>query len=298
MRNDQTKRYNDAMGVAAYGNATLRIAIVMAFIGTIAASSSGQDNSAASAPTKSFAQDALPSTNWYRPDEGTVVPVTVQTSVDDSVNRDSRWLPKPKQVAKKAAPPAPNATPAGANGGGWFGTNLTLGNLLAWFFLVAIIAGLVGTLIYALSKSDIDLSSHPRSNLIERADNPDEQTIERMKHLPAELRRTDVNLRSEALRLMNQGQYDQAVILLFAHQLLLLDRVSILRLNRGKTNGKYVRETHNADAQIGALLKQTTHAFERSYFGRQQITDAEFRDLWELNETLEGKVQLHHEVAA
>ncbi|GAA4467594.1 DUF4129 domain-containing protein [Novipirellula rosea] len=247
---------------------------------------------------RSFAEKALPSTVWFDPDEGKIVPVTVQTSVDDSEHRDSRWLPKAKQVAKKTPPSAASPTATGSTTTGLFGTDLTLGNLFAWMFLAAIIAGLVGTLIYALSKTDIDLNATSKSVATDDRAGPDEQTIERMKHLPAELRRTDVNLRSEAARLMGLGQFDQAVILLFAHQLLLLDRSSLIRLNRGKTNGKYVRECRNANPELGSLLKETTTAFERSYFGRQQITDAEFRDLWNQNETLERIVQSHHEVAA
>ncbi|EMI18139.1 signal peptide protein [Rhodopirellula maiorica SM1] len=245
----------------------------------------------------SFSENVLPSTVWFDPDERKIVPVRVQTSLDDTEHRDSRWLPKAKQVAKKSTPAAPT-TPTATTTNGLFGTDLTLGNLFAWMLLAAIVAGLVGTLIYALSKADIDLNASSKSAATDEQAGPDEQTIERMKHLPAELRRTDVNLRSEAARLMSLGQYDQAVILLFAHQLLLLDRSSLIRLNRGKTNGKYVRECRAADAELGSLLKETTTAFERSYFGRQQIIDSEFRDLWNQNETLERKVQSHHEVAA
>ncbi len=97
-----------------------------------------------------------------------------------------------------------------------------------------------------------------------------------MKHLPAELRRTDVNLRSEAERLMREGQYDQAIILLFGHQLLLLDRFGMLRLNRGKTNRKYVRETRAVDGELAGRLQDTVNAFERSYFGRHSIAQREF----------------------
>ncbi|GAA5505324.1 DUF4129 domain-containing protein [Novipirellula caenicola] len=261
---------------------------------------SGQDagrQDASVQPQPSFAENALSSTVWFDPDERKIVPVAVQTSVDDTEHRDSRWLPKAEQVAKKSTPKA-STTTTGTTTNGLFGTDLTLGNLFAWMLLAAIIAGLVGTLIYALSKADIDLSASSKTTAADEQAGPDEQMIERMKHLPAELRRTDVNLRSEAARLMSLGQFDQAVILLFAHQLLLLDRSSLIRLNRGKTNGKYVRECRAADPELGSLLKETTTAFERSYFGRQQITDTEFRDLWNQNETLERKVHSHHEVAA
>ena len=41
---------------------------------------------------ESFSKNALPSTVWFDPDEGKVVPVRVQTSVDDSEHRDSLAL--------------------------------------------------------------------------------------------------------------------------------------------------------------------------------------------------------------
>ncbi len=119
-----------------------------------------------------------------------------------------------------------------------------------------------------------------------------------MKHLPAELRRTDVNLRSEAERLMQEGQYDQAIILLFAHQLLLLDRATLIRLNRGKTNGKYVRETRSVDPESAQWLRATVAAFERSYFGRHPIEQDDFTELWQSNLKLEESIRRRQELAA
>ena len=105
-------------------------------------------------------------------------------------------------------------------------------------------------------------------------------------------------LRSEAERLMNEGEYDQAIILLFGHQLLLLDRVGMLRLNRGKTNRKYVRETRALDPESADRLQGTVTAFERSYFGRHLITAREFADLWQANAELEQAIERRQEVAA
>ncbi|TWT84523.1 hypothetical protein CA13_60020 [Planctomycetes bacterium CA13] len=249
----------------------------------------------------SFARNALSNTPWYDSGAGELVPVNVRTTVDDSVNRDSRWLPKPKKVVQ---PKASTAPAAGGNSGGswfgsgWFGTNLTLGNLFGWALLVLIVVMVVGALVYALSKTEIDLNAKSRSKSNGTTPSLDEQTIARMKHLPAELRRTGVDLRSEAMRLMQLGEFNQAVILLFGHQLLLLDRAGILRLNRGKTNGKYVRETQAVDPQMGIILRQTTDAFERSYFGRHSLTRDQFDSLWSQNQKLEEMVRIRHEVAA
>lgn len=257
--------------------------------------------------TAAAAQDAAPSvasgalddTDWYDADSGSLVPIEVDPVLDDSMNRDSRWLPKAKRVSAPSAGAAGGGGAGGAatGGGGLLGSGLTLGNLFGWMLLIAIVAACIGLLLYALSKAEIELGSETRSR--EKHDaTPDEQTIERMKHLPAELRRTDVNLRTEAERLMNEHQYDQAIILLFAHQLLLLDRAGLIRLNRGKTNGKYVRESRSVDRESAAWLRGTVAAFERSYFGRYEIQSDEFAELWQSNLKLEDSIRRRQELAA
>ena len=229
---------------------------------------------------------AIPDSVWYDSDNGGLKPVHVVPVADDSLNRDSRWLPKAKRVKKPA-----KAT-AGAGGGTGGGGTGNFGMIL---LLILIVSGAV-LLGYVISKTEVEVA--PRSaRQIDRL-TPDEQTIERMKHLPAELRRTDVNLRTEAERLMNENQYDQALILLFGHQLLLLDRHTYLRLNRGKTNRKYVRETRAMSEEVAARLEATIEAFERSYFGNHAISQAGFLELWQSNVKLEQAVMQGQETAA
>ena len=239
------------------------------------------------------ADGALGDSVWYDADREAVVPVHARPIVDDSLNRDSRWLPQAQRVQQ---PPTPSN--AGGAGAGLFGSGLTISNLLGWLLLIAILAAAVGIFAYALSKTEVNINGNGKYRSGQLSNLPDEQTIERMKHLPAELRRTDVNLRFEAERLMNEGQYDQAIILLFGHQLLLLDRIGMLRLNRGKTNRKYVRETAAVKADAARRLQGTVTAFERSYFGRHVITQREFAELWRSNGELEQAADLHRETAA
>ncbi|QDT10218.1 DUF4129 domain-containing protein [Planctomycetes bacterium K23_9] len=246
--------------------------------------------------------NALQSTPWFDADAGTLIPVTVNERIDDSVNRNSRWLPKPPKVAKKKKTTAKTTTTKGGTTGtgtgtGLFGSDLTLGNVFGWLLLALVIFAAVGGLVYAFSKTEIDLGKTKDAAKIS-TDAPDEQMIERMKHLPAELRRTDVNLRTESERLMNEGQFGQAIILLFGHQLLMLDQAGSLRLTRGKTNGRYVRETRSSDRESGERLGRTVTAFERSYFGRHGITQSEFASLWENNQALEQRLTSQQEVAA
>ena len=254
----------------------------------------------AAAPPPSPSAGALNDTIWFDADQDALIPIEVKPRDDDSLNRESRWLPKAKRVrAPDAKSGASGSTGGGIFGGnGLFGTGLTLGNLLGWLLLATVVGLAVFAITYALSKSEFDFTGGSSARSARRPTGPDQQMLERMKHLPAELRRTDVNLRSEAERLMLEGNYDQAIILLFAHQLLLLDRAGLLRLNRGKTNRRYVRETRSSDQETAERLQATVDAFERSYFGRHSITAAEFAALWTDNESLEQTVQLRQEVAA
>ncbi len=244
------------------------------------------------------ADQAMSDTYWYDSDADQVLPIHVQPQVDDSLNRNSRWLPKAKRVRKPRAAGGGGGGTGGLGGTGLFGSGLTAGNLFGWLLLAAIVITIVCLLLYALSKAEIDLDGTSKAQSAQDGNLPDEQTLERMKHLPAELRRTDVNLRSEAERLMNEARYDQAIILLFGHQLLLLDRAGLLRLNRGKTNGKYVRETRMVDPEAAKLLRQTVSTFERSYFGRHEIAQRQFSEIWRGNLELEESVRRRQELAA
>ncbi len=241
-------------------------------------------------------EGALSSTPWYDPDSAELVPVRVETVTDDSAHRDSRWLPEAQRVRKQGSWSA-SASGGSGSGSGLFGTGLTWGNLFGWTVLVLILLAVVALLLYVFSKADFDMGGGTKGRVATDGDT-DEQTVERMKQLPAELRRTGIDLREEALRLMEQSEFEQAVILLFGHQLLLLDRAGLLRLSRGKTNGRYVRETRAIDPALARRLDTTVTSFERSYFGRHSIDADEFARLWENNVGLEKAVRASREVAA
>ncbi|MDB4633765.1 hypothetical protein OAG76_00020 [Rubripirellula sp.] len=253
----------------------------------------GQQTKGAESPT----DGALRTTVWFDAEQNRLKPIDVEPQTDDSLNRNSRWLPKPPPVMSNKGPnsltpPQANNGGAAGTGAGLFNTGLSMRNVLGWLILGIIVLSGVVAIFYALSRADLQTKKGGKgSNKALSGKTPDEQTLERMKHLPKELRRTDVNLRSEAQRLMLASQYDQAIILLFAHQLLLLDRYGMLRLNRGKTNRKYIRETRATNEQVATCLEATIASFERSYFGRHKITRNEFADTWRLNEQLEMRIE-------
>lgn len=247
----------------------------------------GVGESIPSGDSSSTVSESLESTPWYDAQSQKIVPINVLPRKDDSINRDSRWLPKAKKLSKKKT--SGTNTTGGASGGGLFGSSVTLGNVFGWVLLAVIVLGIVGAIVYAVSRAELRMSDRKTpTGGASAAGLPDEQMLERIKHLPPELRRTDVNLRSECERLMREGRFDQAIILLLGHQLLLLDHHGLLRLSRGKTNGRYVRETRTNNDTCGTWLRATADAFEQSYFGRHEIPPEVFATLWRQNELLES----------
>nr|WP_286178119.1 DUF4129 domain-containing protein [Rhodopirellula sp. JC639] len=269
--------------------------VALAMVATLCASrgvSQSPDRPNASEDPAGVSQ-SLDTTPWYDAESKQLVPIELKVRQDDSIHRESRWLPKPKKIKQTAASNNTAANP-GATTGGLLGTSFSWSNLFGWMMLAVIVMGMVGLTVYAVSRAELRMQD--RTSSTSPSDSkalPDEHTLERIKHLPPELRRTDVNLRNECERLMSEGRFDQAIILLLGHQLLLLDRNGLLRLSRGKTNGRYVRETRGHHEAIAAWLRATADAFEQSYFGRHEIPAGVFEQLWRQNEMLESATQTY-----
>ena len=232
-----------------------------------------------------------PATTWYDPDQGSLVPIEVKTNLPESENRESRWLPKPKKVAAQTPYTAP--TGSGSSSGGW-----TFMNAIAWLILIVIGFALIFLVLFVFSKVQPETVTNRKAASSDAMVDVDEQMLERMKQLPAEVRHSDVNLRSEAERLMNLSRFDEAIVMLFGHQLLLLDRCRVLRLARGKTNGRYVREARGNAPDANPFFVNTVSAFEASYFGGHTPSADRFARLWQENETLESVVRPLWEASA
>jgi len=231
------------------------------------------------AASKQAASDAIKEigkSSWFDPENQAIVPIPLRDTSGDTSHRDSRWLPKAKRIAK------PSASTSGSIGTGFSSTNF-IGWLILGFGLLLI----VGAILYAFSKLDPDGTVVLPGTKRNSAEAIDAQTMKRIRELPLELRRTDVDLRTEAERLMNLGQLDEAIKCLFGHQLITLDRRGFLRLSRGKTNGRYVTETKNDSREAALILRSTVSAFEASYFGRHTPAMELFRQLWQENSRLE-----------
>ncbi|WP_153558391.1 DUF4129 domain-containing protein [Roseimaritima sediminicola] len=244
---------------------------------------------AAADPVEQELVETIAGTPWYDSDGQQLRPVTVRERLDDASNRDSRWLPKPKRVRQSNQ--------------GLFSrlrnlfASMQFGNLFGWTMMIILAVALIAMLIYFFSKSELEVdltSQHKGSRTRQREQ---EELTERMEQLPVEVRQGATDMRGEAQRLMSAGDYDRAIIFLFGHQLLQLDRCQMLRLARGKTNRQYVREVRS-HGEAGRMLQQTVDSFEASYFGRHGVTVERFKYLWQENEKLEKLLRQQHEVAA
>ena len=241
--------------------------------------------------------DAAGSLPWYDPATDQVKPVEVKPRLDDSANRDSRRLPKPpkpKQTTPTQANPNNPAPTGGTTPSAWQYILQNFGELIGW-----VLFGLCVALIVALIVNLMLRMEPGRAEGSEADATAEHRTIEeqaRLEQLPVEVRRIQGDLLAEADRLRQAGRYDEAIIYLFGYRLLQLDRAHLIRLARGKTNLQYLREL-SGRRELQGIMRETVRLFERSYFGRYEITSSEFATLREQQPAFESLLTTEREAA-
>ena len=83
----------------------------------------------------------------------------------------------------------------------------------------------------------------------------------------------------QARNFYQAGNYAAAIIYLFSHQLVQLDRRQIIHLAKGKTNRQCLREVGQAE-MLRQLVGQTLVAFEDVFFGHHDIDRRRFEACW------------------
>lgn len=137
---------------------------------------------------------------------------------------------------------------------------------LGWILLAALLVYLV----YLIARAFLD-QEVADSQQVERR--PVGGDISRVEELPVVLKKSPADYLDEAQRLYRKGDYAQAIIYLFSHQLLQLDRRHWLRLVKGKTNRQYLRELRRSAApaseELASLFEATVLLFEEVFFGKR-----------------------------
>ena len=89
------------------------------------------------------------------------------------------------------------------------------------------------------------------------------------------------------IRRRREGDYAGAVVYLFAHQLLTLDRLEKIRLTPGKTGRQLVRSVKEKPWRDP--VEPTLRLFEAVYYGHQKISAEAFEGVWALAEAFERR---------
>jgi len=147
---------------------------------------------------------------------------------------------------------------------------------LLWYL---IIATLIVVVIYFLYRTKILHSWLVRRRTPEKRENI-EQQLARISDLPFELEKPIAGLRNQADQLRQQGDYSKAIAYLFSYSLVELDTAHRIRLERGKTNGVYLRELR-PEPQLHSFLVQATAVFEQAFFGRHIVSKDVFYQVWD-----------------
>ena len=94
----------------------------------------------------------------------------------------------------------------------------------------------------------------------------------------------------EAIRRRGRGDLAGAVVCLFAHQLLTLSRLGLVRLAPGRTGRQLLGAV--ADAEFRALVRPTLRLFEAVYYGHRTPSAEEFAAVWAGVEAFQRRVAL------
>lgn len=159
--------------------------------------------------------------------------------------------------------------------------NLDLGDaliFLGWLLVLVLLVWIVIALIRAYVQSD-------HLQAAEAAQRHDaREHIERVEALPVALEEPISDFLHAARKAQESGDLTRAIVYLFSYELIELDRHSLLRLVKGKTNRQYLRELErNAPdrPRLADILRRTTRVFEAAFFGAHPPTSESFSACWQ-----------------
>jgi hypothetical protein len=115
-------------------------------------------------------------------------------------------------------------------------------------------------------------------------------TMPRVESLPEAMEREYASSEpwQEAIRRRVRGDLSGAIICLFAHQLLTLSRLGLVRLIPGRTGRQLLRAV--TDAELREMVQPTLRLFEIVFYGHRNPTLEEFDRVWEAAEAFERRV--------
>lgn len=228
----------------------------------------GDDSGRMDAQQVAESLDAMGNLPWYDAERGGVEPIPVRPQIDDSVNRDSRWLAKPKAQSTTKTSNSTTATTSRSSNPNSYA------DLIAWVIIGVLMGLIVALLVYTFMR----IEEVPAAGQAAADEESLEELQARIEKLPIDVRRPVGDLLQEADRLLEAGKIAEAIIYLFGHRLLQLDRHHAIRLARGKTNRQYLSELIGRQ-ELQYLVRETVDMFEKSYFGRYRVEREQFEQV-------------------
>ena len=149
---------------------------------------------------------------------------------------------------------------------------------LEWAAWITVILLLI-VLVYLLVRAFLMRQPDPLGSAARAGESDADAERRRVEALPLGKRRSRSNFLAEARRCYQEGDYREAIIYLFSHQLVYLDKNQLIRLAKGKTNRQYLRELGRRTA-VRRRLEETMLVFEDVFFGNYSIDRARFETCW------------------
>ena len=221
-------------------------------------------------------------------------------TLDDSktIQIDNPPLPA-SQNRNNVATYIPPVRPPTAGGGWWAnlwsslfsGTYYGL-SIFMWILIAIGVVLAIALFAWLATKMEVFKGKMANEDLDGDAHEP-----ERIKELPFELQTKAGDLREQALAAFEAGNVRLAMVLLFSHVLLLLDRRKLIRLRRGKTNRQYLREV-SAHNQLAEYYQQVMVPFEETFFGDHALEKQIFENCWAQLDAFHTTLNQTHQVSA
>jgi hypothetical protein len=150
--------------------------------------------------------------------------------------------------------------------------------LLQWGAWIAIALAL-GVMIYVLLRAYVARRSGRVGGTPPKTEADAAEDRRRVEALPLSSARSPADLRAAAEEQYRLGHYGQAIIYLFSHQLVQLDKRQLIHLSKGKTNRQYLYEL-GSRRPLRGLVEQTMVTFEDAFFGQRTIEQRRFELCW------------------
>lgn len=152
-------------------------------------------------------------------------------------------------------------------------------SLLEWAAWIGI-ALVLAALVYLIVRAYRMRSRDGEKRRVQSAGSDAAEDRRRVEALPSPSgARWPSDVLAEAARLYHEGNYRQAIIYLFGHELIELDKHHLIRLAKGKTNRQYVRELGRRQP-LCSLVQETMVTFEDAFFGNYAIDRGRFESCW------------------